>query len=119
MGITKRENFNETQNKISILAKTVSHPARVAILQRIFTQKGTICNDLVTETGLSQPSISQHLNELKKSGLIQGTTDGTRMCYQIVPEKWEDFKKIFYSFLALDEDIRCNGKFEIKVFQRN
>ena len=41
--------------------KALGHPARIAILQYIISQKACICNDLVEELGLAQATISQHL----------------------------------------------------------
>ncbi len=81
MGITKSDIFSEGQNRIAQLAKAVGHPARVAILQQLTQTGNCICGDLVTEIGLSQSTISQHLKELKQNGLIQGTIDGPKVCY--------------------------------------
>ena len=47
MGITKSEKFTEEQNQIANIAKAFSHPARVAILQQLFTLNACICGDLV------------------------------------------------------------------------
>jgi ArsR family transcriptional regulator, arsenate/arsenite/antimonite-responsive transcriptional repressor len=72
MGLVKSEIFTERQNEISNLAKALGHPARVAIIQQLFKIQGCICGDLVTEIGLAQATISQHLKELKSVGLIKG-----------------------------------------------
>ena len=65
MGLAKTEMFTDEQNKISLFAKAFGHPARVAILQHLFKIDTCICGDLVNEIGLAQPTISQHLKELK------------------------------------------------------
>ena len=70
MGVTKSEIFTEEQNKISMIAKAFGHPARVAILQHLFKMNTCVCGDLVEEIGLAQPTISQHLKELKKISFI-------------------------------------------------
>ena len=72
MGTTKSELFTQRQNDLAQAAKVLAHPARVAILEYISKQDSCICNDLVDVIGLSQPTISQHLNEIKKIGLLQG-----------------------------------------------
>jgi DNA-binding transcriptional ArsR family regulator len=77
VGLTKSEIFTDQQNKISLLAKAFAHPARVAILQHLFNIDTCVCGDLVNEIGLAQPTISQHLKELKQLGLIQGNIEGT------------------------------------------
>ena len=100
MGITKTEIFSEQQNKISQIAKAFGHPARVAILQHLFKINSCICGDLVEEIGLAQPTISQHLKELKKVGIIKGTVEGTSVCYCIDQENWKETALLFNSFFG-------------------
>jgi len=102
MGITKTEIFSDEQNKIALFAKVIGHPARVAILQRLFAIDACVCGDLVNEIGLAQPTISQHLKELKNLGLIQGTIEGTSVCYCIHKENWIKMKSIMLDFLNQD-----------------
>ncbi len=99
MGLTKSEIFTDQQNKISIIAKAFGHPARVAILQHLFKTNSCICGDLVDEIGLAQPTISQHLKELKNIGLIKGNIEGTSVCYCIDQTNWANIKDIFIQFL--------------------
>lgn len=100
MGATKTEIFTIPQNSLALAAKVLAHPARVAILQYISKEEGCICNDLVSVIGLSQPTISQHLNEIKKIGLLKGTFEGKNLCYCINKEKWEELQRLFYSFFG-------------------
>lgn len=102
MGVTKSEIFTDEQNEISVLAKAFGHPARVAILQHLFKINTCVCGDLVHEIGLAQPTISQHLKELKQLGLIQGSIEGTSVCYCIHPENWAKMKLILMPFIQLD-----------------
>ena len=99
MGLTKSEIFTPSQNELAGIAKVLGHPARIAILQEIIKSKSCICGDLVQEVGLAQPTISQHLKELKSIGLIKGDIEGTRVCYCINTEKWAEVKQLFHSFL--------------------
>ncbi len=93
MGITKTDLYNEQQNALATLLKAIAHPARIAILQHLIKANACICGDLVEELGLAQATISQHLKELKNAGLIQGTVEGTSVCYCIAPKVWNRFKK--------------------------
>ena len=102
MGITKTAIFSDEQNEIANFAKVIGHPARVAILQRLFAIDACVCGDLVNDIGLAQPTISQHLKELKSLGLIQGTIDGTSVCYCIHKENWTKMKSIMLDFLNQD-----------------
>lgn len=102
MGLAKTEIFTDEQNKIALYAKAFGHPARVAILEHLFSIKGCYCGDLVNEIGLAQATISQHLKELKLLGLIKGTVEGTSVCYFIDSENWIQMKHLMMSFLNQD-----------------
>lgn len=83
MGISKTEHFSERQNELATLAKALGHPARIAILDYLSTVDTCICGDIVKELPLAQPTVSQHLKELKNAGLIKGTIEGNAICYCI------------------------------------
>lgn len=102
MGTTKSDKFTEEQNRLANLAKAFGHPARIAILQYLFKQKECICGDLVNEIGLAQATISQHLKELKKLGVIKGSISGTSVCYCIDLDNWKNYKQMFSQFLNQD-----------------
>jgi predicted transcriptional regulator len=93
MGLTKTEIFTDEQNKLAVMLKAMAHPARIAILQQIIKANACICGDLADELGLAQPTISQHLKELKTAGLIQGTIEGVSVCYCINPVVWNMLKQ--------------------------
>jgi len=103
MGVSKSELFTDKQNQIAQLAKVFGHPARVAILEHLFKINSCVCGELVDEIGLAQPTISQHLKELKQLGLIQGTIEGTSVCYCIDEVEWSKMKQLFMEFL--DQDV--------------
>ncbi len=108
MGLTKSEIFTDKQNKLAGMMKALGHPARIAIIQHLVKTNTCICGDLVDELGLAQPTISQHLKELKTVGLIQGTIEGTSVCYCINPKKWKIFKSTFETFfVAYEESPKC------------
>ncbi|HZY35394.1 MAG TPA: metalloregulator ArsR/SmtB family transcription factor [Mucilaginibacter sp.] len=99
MGLTKTEIFTDEQNQLALMLKALAHPARIAILQQIINANACICGDLSTELGLAQPTISQHLKELKNAGLIQGTIEGASVCYCINAVKWSELKEELALFL--------------------
>ncbi len=102
MGLVKSELFTDQQNKISLYAKVFGHPARVSILQYLFKINSCVCGDLVNEIGLAQPTISQHLKELKHLGLIKGNVEGTSVCYCIDKKNWIKMKTVINQFLNQD-----------------
>lgn len=107
MGTTKTELFTQKQNELAAMAKAIAHPARIAILQELLKTNTCICGDLVGELGLAQATISQHLKELKTAGLIQGTIEGTSICYCIEPKTWARYRQLFAFFFKDDIPQRC------------
>lgn len=95
MGLTKTDIYTDEQNRIASIAKVIGHPARVAILQHLIKARSCICGEIVDEIGLSQPTISQHLREMKSIGLIKGEVDGTKVCYCINPEVFREIRNTF------------------------
>lgn len=106
MGLSKTNLFTATQNRASVLAKALGHPARIAIVEYLLQADTCINGDLVEEIGLAQATISQHLKELKKVGLIRGDVEGTSVCYCIDSEVWHEaqtvFTQLFQSFKCSD-----------------
>lgn len=102
MGVTKTDLFTEDQNELALAAKAFAHPARIAIIEFLLKSDTCINGDLVSELGLAQATISQHLRELKDIGIIQGTIEGTRVSYCINPQRWaqiqDKFSRIFQQF---------------------
>lgn len=91
MGITKSEHFTEEQNQLANTLKALGHPARIAIIEYLLEKQTCICGDIVNELPLSQPTISQHLKELKNANIIQGSIEGNSICYCL---NVETFQKI-------------------------
>jgi|SRR6476469_9013800 len=89
MGSTKTEEFTAKENKLAKYAKALGHPARIAILKMLAGRNTCVCGDIVEELPLSQSTVSQHLKELKESGLIHGEIEGVRVCYCINTKEWK------------------------------
>jgi ArsR family transcriptional regulator len=98
MGATKTDHFTDQQNELAILAKALGHPARIAIIEYILKVDACICGDIVNELPLAQPTVSQHLKELKNAGLIKGNIEGNAICYCI-----NEFEKIKGFFQNITE----------------
>ena len=109
MGLTKEEIFTDKQNYIASIAKVLGHPARIAIIENILKKNTCICGDLVEEIGLAQATISQHLKELKRIGIIVGNIEGTKVCYCINPIKWKEIRTLFNKMFStsIDKDGNC------------
>ncbi len=97
MGVSKSESFSVANNEMANLFKALSHPARVAIVEYLLSVDTCICGDIVEVLPLAQPTVSQHLKELKNANIIKGSIDGTAICYCINPDTIEIIEKYFGS----------------------
>lgn len=95
MGASKSDHFTDQQNELAILTKALGHPARIAIIEYLLKVNTCICGDIVNELPLSQPTVSQHLKELKNAGLIKGNIDGNAICYCINEAGFEKIEGFF------------------------
>lgn len=69
----KKIELPENIREIAKIAKALSHPVRAYIVMKL-ANKTECCysGDLVEELPIARSTLSQHLKELKYSGLIQG-----------------------------------------------
>jgi len=107
MALNKKSEFSEADQRIADLAKTLGHPARIAIL-RILAEKDTcICGEIVEVLPLAQSTVSQHLKELLKADLIKGTVDGLKSCYCI---NWDTMNELSQELNFLFRDLLSQTK---------
>jgi DNA-binding transcriptional ArsR family regulator len=108
MGATKTEHFTDKQNAIATMTKALGHPARIAIFEYLIKVDTCICGDIVNELPLAQPTISQHLKELKNAGLIKGNVEGNSVCYCIDEKAVAKLKNYFDNVsLKLEKKKNC------------
>jgi DNA-binding transcriptional ArsR family regulator len=100
MGATKTAEFTDRHNELAKMMKALAHPARIAILEYLVKADKCVCGDIVDVLPLAQATVSQHLKELKTVGLIQGTIEGTSVCYCINPPVWNHYKELFTTFFG-------------------
>lgn len=100
MGATKAESFSSEQNDIATIAKALGHPARIAIIEYLASVDACICGDIVNELPLAQPTVSQHLKELKNAGIIKGSVEGNAICYCIEENALKKLQKYFENITA-------------------
>ncbi|MDZ7692310.1 MAG: metalloregulator ArsR/SmtB family transcription factor [Balneolaceae bacterium] len=95
MALTKVSLFEEKQVKTAELAKALSHPARIAIIELLAERETCICGDITEQLPLAQSTVSQHLKALKKAGIIKGEIDGVRTCYCLDKEGIKEISNLF------------------------
>ncbi|MDE5422652.1 metalloregulator ArsR/SmtB family transcription factor [Ancylomarina sp. DW003] len=96
----KLELFNEEQQLVANLAKALSHPARVAILQYLASCDTCISGDISDHLPLSRTTVSQHLKELKEIGLIKGEVEGLKIKYCLNKEGIEMLHSNFNNLIS-------------------
>ncbi len=107
MGATKTEHFTDKQNEIALLTKALGHPARINIMEYLISVDTCICTDIVNELPLAQPTVSQHLKELKNAGLIKGSIDGNAICYCIDEKSIEKLISYFSKSMTKFKSKSC------------
>jgi len=107
MAIHKKEVFEQQEQHLANFAKAIAHPARIAILKVLAQRQECICGEIVEVLPLAQSTVSQHLKELLKAGLIKGTIDGPRSCYCI---NWETFNRFYEQFTGVFSGLKALEK---------
>ncbi|MEA3479578.1 MAG: winged helix-turn-helix domain-containing protein [Bacteroidota bacterium] len=87
--------FTEDQVKMARYAKAMSHPVRMYILELLSEQSCCYSGNLAEILPIAKSTLSQHLKELKESGLIQGEINPPKIKYCLNAENWNDAKKLF------------------------
>lgn len=91
----------ESKNKIEKMArfaKAMSHPVRLYILNLLSNQSCCYSGDIAEELPIARSTLSQHLNELKSAGLIQGEITPPKIKYCLNKENWQLAKSYFDEF---------------------
>ncbi|GAB6171732.1 metalloregulator ArsR/SmtB family transcription factor [Paradesulfitobacterium aromaticivorans] len=85
------------QNQILVMKsdffKALAHPTRVRILELLAQGEEVCVCDIITDLGLEQSNVSQHLAILRKQNIITSNKVGLKVLYRIKhPEVLEIFK---------------------------
>lgn len=97
--------YREDHFKLARFAKAMGHPARIKILEILSKQDCCYSGNIAEEFPIALSTLSQHLKELKDSGLIQGEIDPPRIKYCINKENWEMAQELFSDFLVLSPQL--------------
>jgi ArsR family transcriptional regulator, arsenate/arsenite/antimonite-responsive transcriptional repressor len=113
MAYAKTDLFDTSLNSTAVLFKALAHPARLAILKYLAEAKVCITGDISDELPLSRTTVTQHLTELKKAGLIQGHIDGVKVNYCLNPGKIRELGKVancFFREIDVEGEYNCEEK---------
>jgi ArsR family transcriptional regulator, arsenate/arsenite/antimonite-responsive transcriptional repressor len=92
--------YTDNQEKLARYAKALSNPVRVFILDFLIKNSNKCCysGDMAEELPIARSTLSEHLSELKKAGLIQGEINPPFIKYCINRENWEEAQAMFAGF---------------------
>lgn len=70
--------------EIALRMKALADPVRVQLMSLLIAAQETgVCTcDLAPAVGVSEPTVSHHLKQLRDAGLIEGTKKGTNTWYR-------------------------------------
>jgi predicted transcriptional regulator len=103
-----KEQLTPEQEQLARFAKALGHPIRIAILQMLAKQTCCYHGDMSEILPIAKSTLSQHLNELKDAGLIQGRITPPMVVYCINKKNWTLAKSLFNSLLT--EEIKGGGE---------
>ena len=93
--MTKKIPYTEKQKKLAKYAKALGHPARISILGKLASESCCYSGDIAEEIPIARSTLSQHLSDLKRSGLIQGEIKPPKIKYCINYKNWMEAKSLF------------------------
>ncbi|MGF1751848.1 MULTISPECIES: ArsR/SmtB family transcription factor [Vibrio] len=76
----------QDEQQFAAMCKALSHPARIriiSILSILEKSGGCLNSDLVSQLGLAQSTVSEHLRILRLAGFISAEAIPPKMCYRI------------------------------------
>jgi len=96
----KFEEFITEQQELANIAKVLSHPARIAIIQLLAEKREIKTGNISDDLPISRTTVSQHLKALKEMGIIKGTIDGLKIHYCLDMIKLDQMRKSFNQFFG-------------------
>jgi ArsR family transcriptional regulator len=72
-----------TARQFELVAKALSDPRRMALLESIGSEREYSCQKLCVEFPVSKGTISHHMKELVRAGLIQSRREGQYRFYEV------------------------------------
>ena len=92
--------YTENQEKLARYSKALSNPVRIFIMDFLANNLDKCCysGDMAEELPIARSTLSEHLKELKKAGLIQGEINPPYIKYCINRANWEEAKLLYAQF---------------------
>ncbi len=96
--MNKSEHFEESLQELARFSRCLAHPARLAILKFLAESRTCISGDISDYIPLGRTTVSQHLKELRKLGLIKGEIDGLKINYCLNCDEIREYLRLFEKY---------------------
>ena len=100
--MAQKSKYCEETEILARYAKALAHPARVSIMQFLAKRNTCYFGDIHEELPIAKATVSQHLKELKETGLIQGEIETPKVKYCINKKNWKKAQALFSNFFNKD-----------------
>jgi ArsR family transcriptional regulator len=104
--------YDSGMEELVLVAKALSDPSRVRILRALRSRELCVC-ELCDALGVTQSTLSTHLQVIRAAGLVCARKEGKWMYYAIAPAGKRMLNALFQSFdgsLKADATIRRDAK---------
>lgn len=72
-----------TARQFQAVAKALADPRRMALLESIGSERECSCQKLCSEAGVTKGTVSHHVRELMRAGLIEERREGQYAFYEV------------------------------------
>jgi len=100
MVYSKKALFDQQIQEAAAIFKALSHPARLQIILFLAKSKSCFSGDFTEIIPLGRTTINQHLNELKRMGILQGQIQGAKTNYCLNPKRLKEIENILHTFIS-------------------
>jgi ArsR family transcriptional regulator len=110
--------FSEHQIYLARIAKALSHPARVYIIEKLLSMNSCCTSgEMIGDIPIARSTLSQHLKELKYAGLIQGEIEPPMIKYCINRSNWDTARLLFTDLIKQGKSVpakQCKNSLILK-----
>lgn len=81
--MSTRKDAALSARQFQAVAKALADPRRMALLESIGSEREYSCQKLCSESGVTKGTVSHHVRELVRAGLIEERREGQYMFYEL------------------------------------
>jgi len=85
MASIQRIGFTPNQNQLADIFKALGHPARLAIIETLLSEKRIMCNELAGIIPLAKTTVNRHTRVLFENGIIGYEKNENKTFYVLNP----------------------------------